>query len=136
MRGVRSDRSKHFYIEQKLREMGLPGTREEARRILLARRYFQRNPKVNPLDLSRPTHELSFLEFKSAFADQAIAAVDTTSVNRIDLMLRGWYERDIIDAVLADKKCVSIEGLEMIRFRVDQMQAVKQYCRRHGIVLD
>lgn len=134
---MRLSKQRRIYIEQKLHAMGLPGSIEEARRIVVTKRYFKRNPFADhPIDNSIPPYQYTFEEFKTSFASVALDCTKYKSVEKAEMMLRGWYEKSIIEAVKEGKERVSIDGIEMIRFRVDQMQTVKDYCRRHRINLD
>lgn len=124
-------------VIEKMVAMGLPGSIEEARRIVISKRFYSKHPvPAGPIDELLLAHQFSFEEFKARYSEIALRCSEYRSVKRAYEMLRAWYMRKIVDAVKEDRQGISVDGLDMVRFRWDTRHLVKEYCRRNKINLD
>jgi chromosome condensin MukBEF ATPase and DNA-binding subunit MukB len=129
---MRSNRIKE--IEMELISRGFPPNIQVAKKMIVRKKFFMSNPNVMPS--ADQAYQLPFSEFASLMGEMALNCTKYKSVKAANSMLRAWYEQEIVAAMNADKESVSIDGLEMFRFRRDYMKLIKDYCRRHNIFLD
>ena len=126
----RMTKAKYYAFEKSINQKGLPSPRQ-ARIIMRVRRFLKTHLNSEHLDSIqfKEPYQLTFAEFKSAFAKSAITICKYDPKLALTF-LKEQYINVIVSALWQKQNNISEDGIEYVRFGSDNESLVASYYKR------